>query len=115
MPQRKAIFHSLGLLKVTHLIILIHVTLNHFLDEFSLFLGTLSHRVQGLSMRITREPHGLDRVIVERETEADALVKSGLGLVCRVNVWVFLGAHVTVLVVDKGINDSVADGLKFSV
>ena len=64
-----------------------------------------------LVVRLGREPHGLDRAVVEVETELDALVEGELRLPRAVDVRVLLGLHPALVVVQRRLDHSVTDRL----
>ena len=64
-----------------------------------------------LVVRLGREPHGLDRAVVEVETELDAFVEGELRLPRAVDVRVLLGLHPALVVVQRRLDHSVTDRL----
>lgn len=58
-----------------------------------------------------RDTH-LDGHVVDVQAEGDALVEGQLGLPGAVDVHGLLGLHITLLVVDVGLNHTIPDGLR---
>ena len=73
--------------------------------------NNVSFQSNYLVVRLGREPHGLDGVVVEVQAELDALVEGQLGLAGDVNVGVLLGLHPAVVVVQNSLNHAVTNGL----
>lgn len=102
--------HSASL-KVTEITFVVQITLCNFLRELALPLTCRFGIREFLAVRVQRETHGLNGLVVQVKAEADALVECNLGLVRRVDIDDLLALHEAAVVVEGRINNTVADRL----
>eukprot|EP00047_Mylnosiga_fluctuans_P002997 m.226921 g.226921 ORF g.226921 m.226921 type:complete len:324 (+) comp11502_c0_seq1:36-1007(+) len=76
-----------------------------------LALAPLLRRLEELAVRVRREPHRLDGVAVQLQAERRARVERLLRLVRRVHVEDILGLDEAAVVVDRRVDDAIADRL----